>query len=110
MFDPHHNARDKYYLVRGNLAGSWTGLDSDMLVINWNHGKKADSFAFFDGRGHEQVVAGYYDRGSFPAGVKQWRAVAKAGKRPLGGFMYTTWRNKYADLERFAELVRETAP
>ena len=27
MFDPYHNARDDYYLVRGDLAGSWKGLD-----------------------------------------------------------------------------------
>ena len=27
MFDPHHNARDNYYLVSSTLAGSWEGLD-----------------------------------------------------------------------------------
>ncbi|MFM8539405.1 MAG: hypothetical protein ACKOES_15270, partial [Planctomycetaceae bacterium] len=25
MFDPHHNARDAFYLVNGTLAGSWEG-------------------------------------------------------------------------------------
>jgi hypothetical protein len=34
MFDPHHNAVDNFYLVNGNLAGSWEGLPQDMTIIN----------------------------------------------------------------------------
>src|SRR4051812_26240728 len=26
MFDPNHNAHDNYYLVEGDISGSWSGL------------------------------------------------------------------------------------
>ena len=61
MFDPHHNAVDSYYLVNGSLKGSWEGLSRDVIIANWNGGKARESLAFFDGRGHRQIIAGYYD-------------------------------------------------
>jgi len=106
MFDPHHNARDKYYLARGTFAGSWEGLEPSVVIGNWNHGRPADSFAFFAGRGHAQIIAGYYDRGNFQANIERWRAAAAKAGKPIDGFMYTTWRNRYADLEAFAAAVR----
>ena len=30
MFDPFHNAVNDYYLVRGDLKGSWEGLPKDV--------------------------------------------------------------------------------
>ena len=47
MFDPFHNAHDKYYLVRGNLANSWEGLDRNIVIVDWNEGKAAESLKFF---------------------------------------------------------------
>ena len=35
MFDPNHNAHANYYLVRGDLTGSWKGLDNDIIVVPW---------------------------------------------------------------------------
>ena len=39
MFDPHHNAVDKYYLVNGSLKGSWDGRfrrdDRDRQLEQW---------------------------------------------------------------------------
>jgi hypothetical protein len=100
MFDPHHNAVKDYYLVNGDLAGSWEGLPKEVLVINWNHGQAAKSLPFFGRRGHEQVLAGYYDG---PVdNIRTWLSTG----RDLGGVhgaMYTTWRSNFADLERFAE-------
>ena len=106
MFDPHHNAHANYYLVRGDLAGSWEGLDPAVVIMNWNHGRKEASRRFFAERGHRQMVAGYYDRGgdAVAGGVRSWRAAGE-----VEGFMYTTWRRNYADLERFAEAVRVRA-
>ena len=98
MFDPHHNARDGFYLVNGTLAGSWEGLPRDMLVINWNSGKPADSPRFFADRGHEQVLAGYYD-GPVDA-IRDWLTAARGQK--VTGVMYTTWRDDYTALEAFA--------
>jgi hypothetical protein len=61
MFDPHHNAVDRYYLVNGSLKGSWEGLPKDVAVANWNSGKAAASLKWFADRGHAQVIAGDYD-------------------------------------------------
>lgn len=103
MFDPHHNARKNYYLVRGDLAGSWLGLDRDVTILPWYFEKRADSLAFFAGRGHRQIIAGYYDHR--PEQIADWLAAARphAG---VEGVMYTTWQRNYRDLERFAEAVR----
>lgn len=99
MFDPHHNAIKGYYLVNGDLTYSWLGLERDMLVVNWNSGKAKDSLAFFAGRGHKQLLAGYYD--SNPTNIRPWLAAAKHVPGVVG-VMYTTWRNHYDDLEAFA--------
>jgi hypothetical protein len=99
MFDPHHNAKDKFYLVRGDLAGSWEGLSTDTIVVNWNSGAPAKSLPFFASHGHTQVLAGYYD--APPERIVPWIAEArKAGG--LRGAMYTTWEGDYSDLEKFA--------
>ena len=105
MFDPHHNATDNYYLVRGTLAGSWEGLPKDAVIVNWNSGKPEQSLKFFAGRGHRQILAGYYD--GPVENIKSWLASAK--KLPknalVDGVMYTTWRADYSNLEAFAKAA-----
>jgi hypothetical protein len=100
MFDPFHNAHDKYYLVRGNLANSWEGLDRKVIIVNWNEGKAAKSLKFFADRGHRTIIAGYYDA---PVNrLDDWlNAAREAGG--VDGVMYTTWQDNYSDLEAFAE-------
>jgi hypothetical protein len=102
MFDPHHNAVDKYYLVNGPLTGSWEGLSKDVVIANWNGGKAAESLKFFAGRGHTQVIAGYYD-GDI-RNVRKWDAAA-AGVPGVTGFMYTTWKANYAQLEEYVKAL-----
>jgi hypothetical protein len=104
MFDPHHNARKDYYLVRGNLASSWEGLDKEVIILPWYFEKRTQSLSWFAGRGHRQVIAGYYDQD--PKQIRQWLAAAR-GLEGVRGVMYTTWQQKYDDLEQFAELVSE---
>ncbi len=102
MFDPHHNAqKGPFYLVNGDLTGSWEGLTKDTLIINWNSGKPAESTKFFGDRGHSQVLAGYYD--SDPAAIKAWLK-ASHGNR-VTGVMYTTWQSNFDDLEAFAKAA-----
>jgi hypothetical protein len=105
MFDPYHNAVDKYYLVGSTLEKSWDGLDKSMIIANWSSGKAAESLKFFAARGNRQVIAGYYDADDVKAEVAHWSDAAHsvAGVR---GFMYTTWRNDYKNLEKYAEAVR----
>jgi hypothetical protein len=103
MFDPAHNAHDNYYLVRGNLANSWAGLDKNVTIVNWHSGKAKVNIPWFAERGHQQVLAGYYD--APPERVKVWLDAAK-GVPGIEGIMYTTWKNDYTQLEKFAELVK----
>ena len=102
MFDPHHNAHKDYYLVRGNFAGSWEGLDKDVIIIPWYFEKRADSLKWFSDRGHRQVIAGYYD--AQPERIADWLNAAKPFPG-VQGVMYTTWEHKFGDLEAFSDAV-----
>jgi hypothetical protein len=103
MFDPFHNAvKGPYYLVNGPYTDSWEGLDKDVLIVNWNHGKRDDSLKFFADRGNPQLIAGYYD-----ADLKdfaQWMESASKVKGVVG-YMYTTWRGDYSKIEAFAKMA-----
>lgn len=103
MFDPNHNAHDNYYLVRGTLAGSWEGLDKDVIIVPWYFEKRANSLKFFADRGHKQVIAGYYDHN--PAQIKDWLKAAQ-GINGVLGVMYTTWEHRYSDMEDFAAMAK----
>jgi hypothetical protein len=102
MFDPNHNAVGRYYLVNGSLEESWQGLPKEVAVANWNGGKAAASLKWFADRGHEQVIAGYYD-GDLN-NFKKWDAATK-GVSGVTGFMYTTWQNKYDHLEAYGKAM-----
>ena len=104
MFDPHHNAVKDYYLVNGSLEGAWEGLEPKVQIMNWNFGKREESLAFFQKRGHEQVIAGFYDEPL--QNVSAW---IDSGEKVEGvkGFMYTTWRSDYSKLEEVAEILRK---
>ena len=87
MFDPHHNAVKKdYYLVAGDLGGSWDGLSKDVVIVNWNFDKRDASLKFFADRGHRQVIAGYYD--ADPAQVKKWLSLGGQGEGSGGGHVH----------------------
>jgi hypothetical protein len=52
-------------------------------------------------------MAGYYD-GEAEPNVKEWLAAAKASKNTkIIGIMYTTWENKYDDMEKFMAAVKK---
>jgi hypothetical protein len=103
MFDPHHNAVAKdYYLVNGSYVNSWEGLTKDVIIVPWYFEKRVESLRFFAGRGHRQVIAGYYD--SRPERIREWLDAAK-GVEGVVGVMYTTWRNRYGDMETFSKAI-----
>lgn len=103
MFDPNHNAVDEYYLVNGDLEGSWKGLEPRTTIVNWHFGNRDRSLPFFAKRGHKQIIAGYYD-GPVDQ-VREWLVSARKVDGVVG-VMYTTWERDYSQLERFAEIVR----
>lgn len=107
MFDPFHNAVKKdYYLVNGDLSGSWEGLEKETVIVEWHYGKRDESMEFFAKRGHPLIAAGYYD-GSHD--TRKWLESLK--KIPTArGIMYTTWEHKFGELESFMKTVREVYP
>jgi hypothetical protein len=98
MFDPNHNAREHYYLVNNTIAGSWEGLPKDLIIVSWK--AKRASVEFFAGRGHRQILAGYYDA-DVADNHRRWMEAAD-GISGVIGTMYCTWRNRWDDLERYA--------
>ena len=103
MFDPAHNAVKDYYLVRGDLAGSWEGLAPAVEVANWNSEHTEASLKFFADRGHAQVWAGYYD--TPPGAIRD--VLPLLDRTPnVEAIMYTTWQDRYDDLEAFAKACR----
>jgi hypothetical protein len=103
MFDPYHNAvKGPYYLVNGPWTGSWEGLSSNVIIMNWNFGKRDESLKFFADRGHRQIIAGFYD-GPMKHD-EEWVASARKVKDVVG-YMYTTWRGDYSKIEAYAKTV-----
>ncbi|MBL9145081.1 MAG: hypothetical protein JNM99_15485 [Verrucomicrobiaceae bacterium] len=102
MFDPFHNAKPSYYLVKSDLTGSWEGLSRDAFIVNWNSDKAAESLKFFSDRGHQQLIAGYYD-GPIER-TRDWLRKAKPVPGVVG-VMFTTWHADYGKLEAFAEML-----
>ena len=105
MFDPHHNAVDRYYLVDSTFAESWEGLDPEVRIANWNFGHRDPSLTFFAGRGHKQILAAYYDAADPKAQLEAWLGSA-AKTTGVEGVIYTTWRNDYKNLEAFTKVLR----
>ena len=102
MFDPNHNAHDNYYLARGGMQGTWEGLDPDVVVATWFYDKRRESLEWFSSRGHQTLIAGYYDQK--PERARDWLEAA-AGVKGTIGIMYTSWYDRYDDLETFAGHV-----
>jgi len=107
VWDPYHNARDKYCLVRGDLTGTWEGLDKDVIIADWYFDRREESLRWFSGRGHRTLIAGYYDKE--PERARAWLDTARSVGGVVG-IMYTSWFDKYDDLETFARYVDEYRP
>lgn len=102
MFDPFHNATKSYYLCNGSTESASKNFPADVTVVNWNYGERSKSMPFFAALGCKQILAGYYD--SSPDSIRSW--LADASKvTGITGVVYTTWQDKYDDLERFARAA-----
>jgi hypothetical protein len=107
MFDPNHNAVNNYYLVEGDLTGSWTGLPADVIIMNWNIAALKTSATWFatPPYAHRQVLANYYDSGNGSASATN--ALAQVSGIPgIQGLMYTTWVDDYSQIAPFAVAAR----
>jgi hypothetical protein len=102
VFDPFHNAHDHYCLVNGDLTGTWEGLDRDVIIANWYFDRRDENLPWWAARGHRTLIAGYYDK--LPERARDWLESARRHPGTIG-IMYTSWYDKYEDLETFAGHV-----
>ena len=109
MFDPFHNAGpgfpDKsgpHYLVNGSLRDSWEALPAEVGIVNWGSLRISENLKWFSDRGHEQVLAGYYDGDRDGSEIEAWLAAAE-GISGVAGAAYTTWTDNFDHLEAWAE-------
>jgi len=113
MFDPFANAHDDYYLVEGDIGGSWLGLPPEVTIMNWNLDHLKESLAWFSGEdskqpiAHRQIIAGYYDNhnGQVAASGELRQAHGIPG---IDGLMYTSWEDDNSQLEEFADSARKS--
>lgn len=102
MFDPLHNAVDRYYAVNGSLKGSWKGLDKDIGIVNWHGGLMGKNAPFFAGLGLKQILSGYYDGDENGSGIARWLDSTKTVPGIVGA-MYTTWEDRYDAMDTWAQ-------
>jgi hypothetical protein len=111
MFDPFANAHADYYMVEGDIAGSWRGIPADVRIMNWNLDHLSDSLAWFSGGNrkqptpHRQIIAGYYDNHDGEKAAADELRHAK-GIPGIDGLMYTTWDSDYSQMQNFADSAR----
>jgi hypothetical protein len=103
MFDPYHNAVNKYFLVDGSLIGTWKYLPKDIGVVCWYYDRRRESLEFFSGHGFKTFASAGPD---FPAlnDPKGWLAVMDTTPGATG-IMYTTWSDDFKLVAPFGDLV-----
>jgi len=104
MFDPNHNAQEKYYLVDGSFNETWKYIPKDLVIGCWYYEKRDLSLAFFSQLGYRTLAAGYYDADDLE-NPKGWLASLDRTRGALG-IMYTTWENKFQLLPAFGDLLK----
>jgi hypothetical protein len=101
MFDPLHNAVDRYYAVNGSLAGSWRGLDPGIGIMNWHGSLEGKNCGFFADLGLRQMLSGYYDDDNEGSGIAKWLENTQDVPGIVGA-MYTTWEDRYDAMDAWA--------
>jgi len=103
MYDPNHNARNHYYLVEGDITGSWNYIPKELRMVCWYYERRQPSLEHFSKLGFQILAGAYYD-GSTLDNPKGWLETLDQTPGAIG-IMYTTWQNKYGLLADFGDLV-----
>ena len=104
MFDPNHNAVNKYFLVDGSLEGTWEYLPKDIGIMCWYFEHRQQSLDFFSGHGFKTYAAAYYDDPDDLKNPKAW--LVDLDTTPgATGIMYTTWNGDFKLVAPFGDLV-----
>jgi hypothetical protein len=103
MLDPNHNSRPDYYLVDGDVTGTWKYVPKDLRICTWYYQRRDKSLAHFSSLGFKTLAGAYYDADDLE-NPKGW--LESLDRTPGAmGIMYTTWENKYRLLADFGDLV-----
>ncbi len=102
MLDDNHNARNNFYLVDGDLTGSWNYIPKDLIIVCWCHKLRNESMHYFSSRGFKTLACINSDKGADE--IRDWLQVMK--KTPdTNGAMYTSFENDYTKLASFGRVV-----
>ncbi len=104
MFAPTDNAHPGYYVVNGDIAGSWNYAPKDVLMVVWENGHGPVALSHFEKLGFRTLSGAYYDHATLD-NDRKWLA-ASTKTAGCEGMMYTTWCQRYGLLEDFAALVK----
>ena len=106
MLDPHHNARDNYFLVDGDFTGSWEHVPEDLILMVWGGPPRPESLRFCaEEQGFDTTVACYYGADDLKD-VKAWIELAETIPN-VRGFMYTPWSREYGLVAEFGEMIQK---
>ena len=110
MMAPTDNARERYYVCNGSLAGSWNLVPKDLVQVVWENGRGPVALKHFSGLGFRTLANCYYDMDDTLENDRRW--VRECNKTPgCIGVMFYTYHRNYKMLERFAEMLRaESSP
>ena len=104
MFNPAHNAKDRFYCCRGSFRDSWKFIPRDIVIVDWYGAKYSESLPFWRKNGFEVIAATYYDAPVASRAKKDIEAASAYSN--VRGAVYTTWRNDYSALSAFAGLLK----
>jgi len=102
MLDGSHNARDNYYLVDGDLTGSWNYIPKDLVIVCWHYKLRNESMHHFSNLGFKTLVCINADKGADE--IRYWQQAMK-NTPESGGAIYTSFENDYTKLASFGKFV-----
>ncbi len=102
MLDDNHNARNNYYLVDGDITGSWNYIPKDLIIVCWYHKLRNESMHHFSSQGFKTLACVNSDKGV--GEIKDWLQALK-NTPDANGAMYTSFENDYTKLASFGRVV-----
>ncbi len=103
MFDPFHNAKDKVCGCKGTFVGIWDLIPHDVIMVLWHGGVLDKTVPFFTERGFRVMGSVCCDSKKLDM-VEKWKTAVNSAPGSKG-FMYTTWRRDFDQLDEFARRI-----
>ncbi len=103
MFDPFHNAKDKVCGCKGTFVGIWDLIPHDVIMVLWHGGVLDKTVPFFTERGFRVMGSVCCDSKKLDM-VEKWKNAVNSAPGSKG-FMYTTWRRDFDQLDEFARRI-----